>query len=75
MIELTAEVDLFTQMEMFMKAIGKMIKLMEKESIPKMMVLAILESGLRIFSMVLELNDGRTTLPTRGNYFFTQRAP
>jgi hypothetical protein len=52
-------------MEMFLKEIGKMIKLMEKVFIFTEMELVILENGLRINNMEQDLRNGLTILLIR----------
>jgi len=56
-------------MEMYMKANGKMIKHMEKESIIIMMAQATLDNGVKIFSRAMVFRNGLMHHHTKGNYY------
>ena len=72
MTEPMEEADSSMPMETSIKASGKMIRLMVKESILKMMVLVIQENGLKIYSMDLVSKDGLIVHPTRGISYLIQ---
>lgn len=54
-------------MVMYTKEIGKMIKHMEKEFIFIRMDQAILDNGLKMFSMDTEFKNGQTVHLIKGN--------
>jgi hypothetical protein len=58
MIEQMVEEGLYIPTVMFMKDNGRMIKPMVKEFILRMMDLAMLESGYKIYNMDLEFKNG-----------------
>jgi hypothetical protein len=62
----TGTEDSFMRMEMCIRASGKMIKLMEKESILKMMAQTIQANGSRIYNMDLEYKNGLMDRLTKG---------
>lgn len=74
MIERMVREELFMQMEMLMKASGKMTKLTVMEHIIMLMGLAIQVSGLMISGMDMVLKNGQMAPFIMGTYILIKKS-